>query len=107
MPGMLVQVGATVMCAHGGQANPAVPNPRVMLSGAPSVTIASPYLIAGCAFPPPPAANGPCLTGQWLAGTTRVTSNGQPLVVQAGTSLCAPTGTPMLAVVTQLRVLAS
>ncbi len=107
MPGLLVQVGATVTCAHGGQASPAVPNPRVMLGGAPSVTIASPYLIAGCAFPPPPAANGPCVTGQWLTGTTRVLSNGQPLVVQSGASLCAPTGTPMIVVVPQARVLAS
>ena len=105
MPGLLVQVGAQVMCAHGGQATPTVPNPRVMLSGAPSVLVTSPYLIAGCAFPPPPVANGPCVTGQWLTGTTRVLSNGQPLLCQSSTSLCAPTGTPMIIAVTQTRVL--
>ena len=105
MPGLLVQVGAQVMCAHGGQAMPAVPNPRVMLSGAPSVLVTSPYLIAGCAFPPPPVANGPCVTGQWLTGTTRVLSNGQPLLCQSSTSVCVPTGTPMIIAVTQTRVL--
>ena len=29
MPGFLLHVGATVLCAHGGQAQPTVPNPRV------------------------------------------------------------------------------
>lgn len=104
MPGFLVQVGATVLCSHAGQATPTVPNPRVLAGGAPTVTIAGPYMIAGCALPTPPVANGPCVTGQWLTGTTRVLSNGQPLVVQSSQSVCAPTGTPMMIVVTQTRV---
>lgn len=107
MPGFLVHVGAQVMCSHAGQAQPSVPNPRVSVSGQPTVLLSSPYLIAGCALPPPPAANGPCVTGQWLSGTTRVTSNGQPLVVSAGSSICAPSGTPMIVAVTQTRVTAT
>jgi hypothetical protein len=103
MPGFLVHVGATVLCSHGGQAQPTVPNPRVAVSGQPTVTIAAPYVIAGCAFPPPPAANGPCVTAQWLAGSTRVTSNGQPLVVLSSQAICAPTGTPLIIAVTQTR----
>lgn len=104
MPGFLVQVGAQVFCSHGGQATPTVPNPRVTLSGAPSVPVASPYLIAGCALPPPIAANGPCVSGTWFTGTTRVLADGQPLLVQSSTSVCAPSGTPMLVVGTQTRV---
>jgi hypothetical protein len=107
MPGFLVHVGAQVLCAHGGQAQPTVPNPRVLVSGQPTVLMTSPYVIAGCAFPPPPTANGPCVTGQWLTGSTRVLSNGQPLVINAGSSVCAPTGTPMIAAVTQTRVTAT
>jgi hypothetical protein len=106
MPGFLVHVGAQVMCAHGGQAQPTVPNPRVVVSGQPTVTIAPPYVVAGCALPPPIAANGPCVTATWLTGTTRVLSLGQPLVVQSSTSICAPTGTPLLIAVTQTRVFA-
>ncbi|MGH7694246.1 MAG: hypothetical protein ACRENH_04665 [Gemmatimonadaceae bacterium] len=106
MPGPLVQVGATVLCAHGGQATPTVPNPRVTLGGVPSVLITSPYVIAGCALPPPPGANGPCVSGAWLTGTTRVLSTGQPLLVQSSTSICAPSGTPMIVVATQPRVTA-
>jgi hypothetical protein len=104
MPGFLVQVGATVLCSHGGQAQPTVPNPRVLVGGAPTVLTTSPYVIAGCALPPPTAANGPCVTAQWVSGTTRVTSNGQPLLVQSSQAICAPTGTPLLVVATQVRV---
>ncbi len=104
MPGFLVQVGAQVFCSHAGQAMPTVPNPRVMLNGAPSVLMSSPYVIAGCALPPPIAANGPCVSGTWLTGTTRVLSNGQPLLVQSSTSICAPSGTPMIIAMTQARV---
>jgi hypothetical protein len=106
MPGFLVHVGATVTCAHGGQAQPTVPNPRVSVMGQPTVTITAPYLVAGCAFPPPPAGNGPCVSGQWLMGSTRVLSNGQPLVLLSSQAICAPTGTPLLILMTQTRVTA-
>jgi uncharacterized protein DUF4280 len=104
MPGFLLHVGATVMCAHGGQAQPTVPNPRVTVTGMPTVTFAGPYVVAGCALPPPPAANGPCVTAQWITAATRVTSNGQPLLLLDSQALCVPTGTPLLITVTQTRV---
>jgi len=103
MPGFLLHVGATVLCSHGGQAQPTVPNPRVTVSGQPTVTIAGPYVVAGCAFPPPPAANGPCVSAQWITGATRVTSNGQPLLLLDSQALCAPTATPLIIAVTQVR----
>ncbi len=106
MPGLLVHVGAQVMCAHGGQAQPTAPNPRVLVSAQPTVTIAAPYVVAGCTLPPPPAANGPCVTATWITGSTRVLSNGLPLVVQSSASVCVPTGTPLIIAVTQPRVFA-
>src|ERR1700680_3458560 len=107
MPGFLLHFGATVLCSHGGQAQPTAVQPRVMVSGQPVVTIAAPYVVAGCALPPPPAANGPCVTGQWTTGSVRVTSNGQPLVVLSSVAICAPSGTPLLIMVTQTRVTAT
>jgi len=104
MPGFLVHVGAQVLCAHAGQAQPTVPNPRVLVSGQPTVLMTSPYVVAGCVLPPPIAANGPCVTAQWLSGTTRVLSDGQPLLVQSSQAICVPTGTPLLIVATQPRV---
>lgn len=102
MPGFLLHVGATVMCAHGGQAQPMVPNPRVLVSGQPTVTIASPYAVAGCTFPPP--AGGPCVTAQYVTAATRVTSNGQPLLLLDSQAVCVPTGTPLVPALTQVRV---
>lgn len=99
-------MGATVTCAHGGQAIPTAPSPRVMVSGMPIATIAAPYVVAGCAFVPP-AGNGPCVTAQWMVGAVRVTSLGQPVAIMTGVAMCVPTATPLLPVASQTRVLAT
>ena len=106
MPGPILHVGATVLCAHGGQAIPTVPSPRVMVSGMPIATIAAPYSIAGCAFVPP-AGNGPCVTAQWVVGAVQVMSEGQPVAIMTGMATCVPTGTPLLPMQAQTRVIAS
>lgn len=103
MPGFLLHFGATVLCSHGGQAQPTVVNPRVLVSGQPTVTISSPYVVAGCALPPPPAANGPCVTAQFITSALRITSNGQPLLLLDSQAIAVPTGTPLLIIVTQTR----
>lgn len=105
MPGPLLHVGATVLCSHGGQATPTAPNPRVSVSGQPVTTLGAPYMVAGCALPPPPAANGPCVTGQFIVGTTRVLATGQPILMLTSPSVCAPTGTPLMPVMSQTRVM--
>ena len=105
MPGYLVSVVSQVQCTHLGTAKPTVPNLRVTIMGQPSVTIASPYAIAGCPFNVG-VTPVPCVTGQWFTGTTRVLSSGQPLVLQAGQSTCAPNMTPMIVMMTQARVAA-
>lgn len=104
MPGFLIHVGASVLCSHAGQAQASTPNPRVMVSGQPTVTMASPWLVAGCTLPPPPAANGPCVSAQFVTAATRVSSNGQPLLLIDSQAICAPTGTPLLIVASQTRV---
>src|SRR5215472_8208243 len=105
MPGFLLHVGAQVMCSHAGQAQPTAPNPRVTVSGQPTVLMTTPYVVAGCTLPPPPTANGPCVTAQWVSGATRILSNGQPLLLLDSQAICAPTGTPLLIVQTQTRVM--
>lgn len=104
MPGPIVHLGATVICAHGGQATPTVPFPRVMVVGQPIATIATPYVVAGCPFPP--VSGGPCVTAQWVMGATRVMAGGAPVVVQSGVAVCVPTGTPLTVLVVQPRVTA-
>jgi len=104
MPGFLIQQGATVTCAHGAPAMPTVPNPAVTLSGMPSALLPMPWVVTGC--PAAAALNPPCITATWLLGTMRVTSFGQPLVIQSGTSMCAPSGLPLIPSVAQTRVAA-
>ena len=104
MPGFLLHLGATVMCSHGGQAQPTAPQPRVLVSGQPVTTLSAPYVVAGCALPPPPAANGPCITAQFVTGATRVLAEGVPILLLDSQAICAPTGTPLIVAVTQTRV---
>ena len=97
MPGPIVNQGGTVMCMHGGQAQPMTINPQVMVGNQPVVTIPASFVIAGCAFPPPPAGNGPCVSGIIPSGSTRVLVGGMPvlLAVPPVGGVCAPTGTPL------------
>ena len=104
MASFVLHQGATVLCAHGGAAAPLAPNPRVMVSGLPVVTIASGYAIKDCPLPPPPIANGPCATGRFITASTRVRVTGAPVLLKDSTSVCVPTDTPLRATTTQTRV---
>lgn len=104
MPGFLLHVGATVLCTHGGQAQPTAPNPRVLVGGQPVVTMAAPYVIAGCPFTVPPAVPMPCVMASWITSALRVTAGGQPVLLQDSQALCVPNGTPLNIVLTQMRV---
>jgi hypothetical protein len=104
MPGYLLHLGATVLCMHGGQAQPTSPNPRVKVGGQPVTTQPIPYVIAGCALPPPPIANGPCVTGTWIIAAMRVKVEGMPVLLRDSVAVCVPTGTGLNVVMTQVRV---
>lgn len=105
MPGPVLHLGATVTCTHAGQAVPTAPFPRVLVSGQPVVTLSTPYVVAGCALTGTPTP--PCVTGQWVVGAVRALAGGMPLALQSGTSITTPTGTPLLPLVVQPRVVAS
>ena len=105
MPGHVLHVGASVMCMHGGQAQPTAPFPRVLVSGQPVVTMATPYVVAGCALTSVPSP--PCVSAQWVLGAIRVKAGGVPLVIATGTAVCVPTGTGLMPVAFQTLVLAT
>jgi len=104
MPGFLLHVGATVTCSHGGQAQATASNPRVKVGGQPITTQPAPYGVTGCTLPTPPAANGPCVTAQWVRGAIRVKAGGQPVLLFDSQAICAPSGTPLNIILTQVRV---
>ena len=101
-----VQVGATLVCPHGGQIQIVPGNARVSFTQQPAGTVSDQYIVAGCAFMVGTKPQ-PCMTVQWLVPATRVTIGGQPAVLQSSTGMCMsadqiPTGPPQV-IVTQLR----
>jgi hypothetical protein len=104
MPGTLLHQGATVLCVHGGQAQPTVPNPRVKVGGQPIVTQTAPYTVAGCPFTTPPAVPTPCVTAQWVTAATRVQAGGAFVLLKDSQAVCVPNGTGVNIVVTQVQV---
>lgn len=104
MPGFLLNATSTVICAHGGQAQPTVPSPRVRVMGVPVTTQGPPYAIAGCANPPPPVNVGPCILGNWVTAALRVKASGMPVLLQSSQAICVPTSTPLVVVLANARV---
>lgn len=104
MPGFLLHEGAEVMCLHGGDAQPVLPNPRVTVSGQPIVTQECVYMVGGCAMPPPIVGTGPCAVCTWVTAATRVTASGIPVLLQDSQAVCVLPGTGLLITVTQTRV---
>lgn len=103
MPGYLLHVSATVLCAHGGQAQATAPSPRVKVGGQAVVTQSAPHTVAGCPF----NVSGspvPCVTAQWVTAALRVKAGSMPVLLQDSQAVCAPNGTPVNIVVTQIRV---
>lgn len=105
MPASILHLGATVTCVHAGPATPMTPNPRVLVSGQPITTMSTMYAITGCGLSG--TSSPPCVTAQWVVGAVRVTASGAPVLIQSGTAVCTPTGTGLLPMVVQTRVLAT
>lgn len=104
MPGPVLHSGAGVTCVHAGTATPVASSPRVTVSGKAIVTMANAYKIAGCTFPTISSGSPPCATATWSKAAARVTSMGQPVLLQDSLATCIPTGTPLLIVAIQPRV---
>lgn len=105
MPGYVLHQGAVVTCMHAGMAQPTATQPRVKVSFMPVAVTPFPYTVAGCALSSVPSP--PCVTGQWTVGALRVRSLGMPLVIAGGVAVCVPTGTGLLPVSQQMRVIAT
>jgi len=103
MSGFFLHQGATVLCLHGGQAQPSVLSQRVKVSNQPIVTQPGAYTIVGCPFNVS-GAPVPCVSAQWTMVSTRVMAGGVPVLLQDSQAVCAPNGTGVNIVVTQTRV---
>ncbi len=104
MGGFILHQGATVLCVHGGQAQPTVPNPRVKVDGKPVVTQTAPHTVAGCPFLTPAGAPLPCVIAQWTVAATRVKVAGAPVLLKDSQAVCSPNGTGVNITSTQVKV---
>ena len=108
MTGLLLHVGMTAICPHGGQVSVVSTNTRVKVSGQFVVTMSDIFTITGCVFTIPPGVVHPCVLIKWIVPASRVTVMGQPVLLTDSTGLCqapdqSPQGPPNI-IVTQLTV---
>lgn len=101
--GQVLHSGATVLCVHGGQASATVPDLRVKVGGQQVVTQSAPWTVAGCPFTPGPSPV-PCVTAQFVTASLRVKAGGLPVLLSDSQAVCAPNGTGVNVVMTQMRV---
>ncbi|MGG7566512.1 hypothetical protein ACQ5SO_10165 [Rhodovulum sp. DZ06] len=111
MPGPILHVGASAACPHGGTLTLVPASPRVTVSGQPVAVLTDQGLVAGCAFTLPGGKPSPCVTTRFIAAATRVTSMGQPVLINPMSALClspeqAPQGPPIFTA-SQARVVAT
>jgi hypothetical protein len=106
MPGFILHEGATVMCAHGGSAEPTEVSTSVFVGGQPVTTQAAPYTIAGCSFNIS-GSPSPCITAQWTVASTQVFVDGLPVLLLDSQATCIPNGTPLIISTTQTQVTAT
>jgi hypothetical protein len=82
----------------------------VSLNGMPAAVLTDQGLVAGCLFMVGNKMQ-PCVTTKWIAGATRVTSNGVPMLINPCVALCLsaeqiPGGPPTISG-SQTRVVAT
>ena len=108
MAGNVLHVDATVVCPHGGRANPRPARGNVLVDGRAVTTVADFYPVVGCPFS---AGNKPqpCVTVRWSRASARVRVNGSPVLLQSSTGECrsgegVPQGPPQVTAVQQVAV---
>jgi uncharacterized Zn-binding protein involved in type VI secretion len=101
--GYLLTQGATVLCLHGGQAQPTTTSSHVKINGQPVITQTSSYSISACSFMQG-SKPSPCITAQWTSGATRVKADGAPVLLDNSQATCTPNGTGVNIVMTQTGV---
>jgi|SRR5581483_5489276 len=115
MAGYLLTTASQVTCSHGGQVTPTATLSRVHIGGAPALPQSGNPVVTGCPLPPLTGSGAtgatytitgqmPCVSVIWSTGTTRVTSLGQPLLLDQSAGSSLPGGTPVIIVAGQARI---
>lgn len=86
MPNLLT-TASVLTCPHGGTVQATPSSTAVQAGGAPVVTAADTFLVAGCSFNVS-GAPSPCVTVQWVQTAMQSTTGGSPTLTQASVGLC-------------------
>lgn len=104
MAALILNLGVTLTCPHGGQGLPVTANTGVLVNGMPALLFGDTFPIAGCpceASTADGAEPQPCTEILWSVPAARVLVNGRPVLVATSTGQCVsaeriPHGPPML-----------
>ena len=101
MPGPVLHPGTTATCPHGGTLTIVAASARVTVSGAPVAVLTDAGQVAGCAFTLPGGKPQPCVATKWMAGATKVTVLGRPVLINPAGAICQsaeqiPAGPPII-----------
>ena len=90
MAAPIIDLGAQMMCPHGGLASPVTTNSRVLVNGSPALLVGDRFPIGGCPVQAPPDGGDPqpCTEIVWSAPSTRVLVNGVPVLLASSTGPC-------------------
>ena len=100
---MILTTAGTLLCPHGGQVMANIETSGVTIAGAPVLTQDMTLIIASRPLPAntPP---GPCVSGRFMTGASRVTVMGRPVLLADSISTSTPAGLPMQVLTMQQRV---
>jgi hypothetical protein len=87
MGAFILDMGCTISCPHGGQAEVIPGNTQVNVGGNFALLVEDTMLISGCSFTVGNVPQ-PCLTIQWTAPAASVSVNGTPVLLQTSVGLC-------------------
>lgn len=101
MPGHLLTQDSAIICPHGATVETETVTPRVRVAGACVLRQDGVSTVAGCPFTPFGGSGPtglqhtitgalPCLTVTWEPGTTRVRSEGSPLLLDTSQGSTSP-----------------
>ncbi len=91
MSAPILTAADVVTCPHGGRVATTSPDPRVLVAGAPLLTLDTRGVVQGCPLVPPTA----CVSVQWHVGASRVLASGRPVLLRTSAALAtAATGAP-------------
>ena len=93
-PPQIVTTASELVCTHSGQVSVSPLSQRVFVQGAPVIALGDLLTVKGCPFALGPSPL-PCVVGQVVAASPRVTVDGRPVVTTMSTMMTTASGPPV------------